>query len=813
VIFAEDVLPVRREDIAQGPVATFGEVFEAAREQALYAGRTDMTYNALARAYDERIRDVQEATGIVLDNPMSVTVPAGNAFTMSPAEAAIDQLDMRDRQEAFTARLAEIEQQHPDKAAKIRAWLDPRQDATDIQRRAETTLEEAAGSRSTLSALPALFAGGLVGGFTDPANLITLGVGPASTVGRTGLSAIVRAGIVNAAATGVVTAGMEPFIQTQRAAAGLKSGLGEAASDVAWSAAFGAFLGGGLKAGSEALRVARGRAAPRQAAPEPAKPAPGFDDAGVDATIKAADQAAPEMPPEARAALTRLKAERDAEGFTPKDVDVQDHLDALTAAERAIDEPDAAPPPRDATVAERADGPAIDDTNGGSFSAEVKIGGKPALRTLVKAKDLQFDPETFQYKGGGDAQGVTEKLRSVTRWDQSSAGWVYAFERADGTRVVADGHQRTGLAQRLMASGDAKDIELPAFVFREVDGWTPSEVRARAAQKNIREGTGDVIDTATVIREKPSLLDRSVPMGSAHLRQAIALSRLSPEAFGMVRAGVIPPHLAQAIGEQAASAPELHRGLAEALVRQDVATADQARMVVAGALRLGAKEAEAKAQISLFGDDFFAQTHIVEQAKVLDGALKKLSQDARLFSLLRDKGEKIEAKGNVLAGDVNARTAQLAKIAGELVEKLARTDGPVADIVDAAAAAVARKELSAAKAADQVAAQVVDLFEREGLNGVINRAPRTDAPPTKPVEPATMEAVEKAEAQARAAEIPAEAKASAEPPAPREASLFDMLPADDGSDRLLTPEAMQAEAKRADQLADMVSMCNEVRRA
>lgn len=790
-ILESNVAPERSRNFATRSEATFGEIADAAWDAARYVNNSDARQRAYMRAYDDRARDVYEATGVLVANPLR----AARDEHPDPLNPSPFPILFGDEEAKFMARLAELAVQFPDHASRIAPDRTVSDDARGLAKAAETRLSEAAGSRATLDALPGLLAGGFLGGIEDPLQIVTAPLGAAGG-GRTALTAIVRAGVVNAAAAGGVAAASQPLVQSWRAESGLPYGLSEAAKDVAWATAFGGALGAGIEGIGRGVRRVAGRAPEPAARPEAAA----FDDTGVDATIRVA-RATPTLDPEARAALRRLEAEREAEGLAPKTIDVEDHLAAISRAERFLDDPANQALPLAPEIVPRADGPAVTDSNAAGFGRSLTIGAKPVEQTMVRAKELGFDAAAFQYKGGADALGITEKLRGVQTWDQSSAGWVYVYERADGARIVADGHQRTGLAQRLEAEGRMRDVELPAFVFREKDGWTPQEVRARAAQKNIREGTGDVVDTATVLREAPWLLDRSLPLGSEHLRQAISLSKLSPEAFGMVRGGVITPSIAQAIGEQAASAPMLHRGLAEALVRQDVSNASQARIVVAAALRAGAKDTEARAQMTLFGDDFFAQTHIIEQAKVLDGALKKLGSDARLFSLLREKGERIEAKGNVLAGEVNARTAQLARIAGDLVERLARVDGPVADIVDDAARKVARRELSAAKASEQVATDVIALFERDGLDGVINRKGMTAAPDKAPTEPATPEALERAEVQNRTEMTPEGEKPPAEP------SLFDMLPAE-GEPKLLKRDLFEAEAKRDGELADMIAICN-----
>lgn len=816
MILDGDVLPLRNRDFALAPEGSFGERFEAARDHARIVGNADGRHMALMRAYDNRIRDVEEATSIRLPHPYRDGGAMGDSV-----DAAIS---AEEREAAFMARLAEIAQQHPDKGGRIKAERAISEDARELARAAEASVGEITEGRSTLRNIfdPALLAGGFIGGFEDPINQATAGVGIPFAVGRGVLMGIVRAGLGNAAINAGVTATAQPWVQSWRAEAGLPSGFKEAAHDVAWSAAFGGVVGATLEGGGRAIgagvRAAVGKKTPTpDPSPQGGGERRGFDDAAADETIKTAKTAIQEMPADARAALRALEQQRELELTAPKNVNIDDHLDALARAERFLDDPENNAPPTAPPLAREADGPAIDDGNAGSFGRKIKIGTREAEATMVRADQLKFDAATFQYKRGGDAEGVTDKLRSVKVWDQSSAGWVYVFERADGMRVVADGHQRTGLAQRMMAGGH-DPIELPAYIFREKDGWTPSEVRARAAQKNIREGTGDVTDTATVIRERPSLLDKSLPLGSAHLRQAVALAQLSDEAWGMVRAGVLPPHLAQAIGEQAATAPALHRGLAEALIRQDIATADQARLVVARALHAGAKVAETRAQMSLFGDDFFAQTLVVEQAKVLDAAMKKLRQDARLFGLLTDRGETIERKGNVLAGDANKQTEQLAKIAADLIERLSRVDGPVSDIVNAAARDVADKKLSYGKAADQVTEQVIELFQREGLNAVINREPRLPLIEEKFAEPGTPEAVEKASA-ALTRQEPKALEADVPPPdkvdnganraGAERADLFDMLPQEGRGDNLITRAERDADAAREGELADMVALCNK----
>ena len=114
--------------------------------------------------------------------------------------------------------------------------------------------------------------------------------------------------------------------------------------------------------------------------------------------------------------------------------------------------------------------------------------------------DLIFDPQTFQYKLGGDLQGVSRKLIDVTEWDQPSAGVVLVYEYADGRKAIVDGHQRLGLAKRLKAKGQKP--KLPAYTFRESDGFVPDQVMVKGMMINLRNNTGSATDAARVLRSK-----------------------------------------------------------------------------------------------------------------------------------------------------------------------------------------------------------------------------------------------------------------------------------------------------------------------
>src|SRR5690606_26573917 len=137
------------------------------------------------------------------------------------------------------------------------------------------------------------------------------------------------------------------------------------------------------------------------------------------------------------------------------------------------------------------------------------------------------------FKAGGDEFGVTDRLAGITKWEPERSGVMLVYEFADGSRIIADGHQRLGLAKRL--AGQGQDVQAAVMVLREQDGVTPAMARARAAYKNMAEGSGSATDAAKILRDSgATLADLNLPPKSAMLRDAEGLSQVNDDVFGMV---------------------------------------------------------------------------------------------------------------------------------------------------------------------------------------------------------------------------------------------------------------------------------------
>jgi len=306
---------------------------------------------------------------------------------------------------------------------------------------------------------------------------------------------------------------------------------------------------------------------------------------------------------------------------------------------------------------------------------------------------LGTDAAAMQYKGGGDAQGVTDRLAGVTEWDPVKAGLALVWERKDGTLVIADGHQRLGLARRL-AEGGQEDVALYGSRFREADGYSAADMRVIAALKNIAEGSGTGIDAARLLRDAPEGW-HSLPPRSPLVRQARDLAALSDDAFGMTVNGHASERDAAIVG-RFVHQKDMQAPVLKVLAEHDPDTAEEAELFVRQALAAGASR---EVQSDMFGDFIKADLILPRRVKILKGALSSLRKDKALFSTLTERQSAIEAAGNRLDAAENAARGETAARAFATLKALAERKGPISDALQNAAEEAARSGNSRAATA------------------------------------------------------------------------------------------------------------------
>jgi hypothetical protein len=309
-------------------------------------------------------------------------------------------------------------------------------------------------------------------------------------------------------------------------------------------------------------------------------------------------------------------------------------------------------------------------------------------------QSLETDAETFQYKGGADADGVTDRLRDVRQWDSNRTGIALVYEYEDGRRVVVDGHQRVGLARRLAAEG--QQIDLPIRVLRQADGISEADARRIGAEKNIAEGSGTAIDAAKIFREtRMTASQLNLPRNSSMVRTGEGMAQLSDVAFGMVLNNVASERDGALVGNLVKNEAQ-HENILGLLARMKPSNAVEAESMIRQAESMQVTET----QTSLFGEEEVSANLMVERAKVIGRVISDLGREISTFKTLNTQGETITGAGNVLDEQSNqARLAQDETARATLL-KQANTKGPISDALTTAARAV-KDGTPVAKAARQ----------------------------------------------------------------------------------------------------------------
>jgi len=336
----------------------------------------------------------------------------------------------------------------------------------------------------------------------------------------------------------------------------------------------------------------------------------------------------------------------------------------------------------------------------------------------IPAKDILVDAKRFQFKTGGDEFGVTERLQGITEWNPDYAGTVMVWEDVDGKIFIADGHQRVGLAKRIMAADPSQEINLIARKFREVDGVTAEQAMVKAAGANIAAADPKVqksllIDAAKVLRIDPKQIDElNLPPRSTLVQQARDLVVLNDKAFGAIINEVIPANYGAIVG-RLIDDPDLQDAAIAVLAKSDPANLFQAEAIVRQVREMDTVQ---ETQVSLFGEEIITDSLFTERARVLDRTTKLLRGDKAAFESLSKNAERIEAEGNKLAKEQNQRRAEQDAQAITLLQALANRKGVLSDDLSAAAR-TARETGNYAEAARNFADAVRRGIERGDFDG------------------------------------------------------------------------------------------------
>lgn len=736
----------------EGAPSSAGEIISAAFEAQKITDNTFAKRAALNEAFTARIDLVKKLTGVQLENPLYGN-PTDPEWERNPTAY------LARKREKFDADLRNIADAQNDEVRDLLAGKTVEREAYDLALKAEGRYEDAyARGPDYLRGIYSL-TGGFGGALYDPVTYLPFGAG--RVVGGTVTTRIARQAFLQGSINAGLTAAVQPLVQSWRAEAGLEAGFGKAVENTAYAFVFGAGLGGASQGLSEAVSGFRAWRAKKRG--EPIESQPTEPGALAEAVIA-------EMPDDVRGAYHAYARAKEIEASAPAGTDPGDWARMIDMGERHLADPARNPPPvlvesEPSLFGDLPQAPAQGFRVGETFVTQ----GHKASFIEIPASQVDFEASVMQFRPKSNAKGATDRLASVTKWDPAAADDLVFYQYRDGRIVVVDGHQRSNFAQRLEGEGHPP-ITLKGFLFKEEDGATPGFMRAYGAKRNLqRESVRDPVDAAIAIREAEWMLkDGSVALGGPTIVAGKNLAKLSPEAFGMVQGGALDAHLAQAIGEYAGARPELHRFLATELAKADIRNIDEARQFIAEAVRAGVKNAELGAQSTLFGTDAFAKTIMVERAQVSAAAMKQLAADKRFFGVLAAEVDRARGTKNVLDTAGNEAREQAARELLSVIGQLARMVGPVSDLLEKHAQAFAEaggKRGRIGAHAKGFVDDVLDLFQREGLDGVMRATETAPLPhPARPFEPGSPEAKARAEAVELVPEKPKDGEAPDAPP-------------------------------------------------
>lgn len=294
----------------------------------------------------------------------------------------------------------------------------------------------------------------------------------------------------------------------------------------------------------------------------------------------------------------------------------------------------------------------------------------PAYSTQVEDFDplqIRTDAARFQFKSDGDAKGITRQLLFVKNWEPAFSGIVFVWESLGGQLFIADGHQRLGLATRLMAKNSAAPITLRGQRFREADGWTVETMRVFAAAKNIAEGgeSTKAIDVAKLLRNggPVAFLDQHISAQRRCYREGKALAQLGDDPFHLVLNHVVPEYWGIVVGDMIAEPKEQLSAL-EYLKKQKPPQ-DEVQDLVQEIVATGFLM---YSQTNLFGEVDLAHGLINERIAVYRHCRKQLKKLADGL----DKGLKIADEFTICGVQINEGAVQKQRVLRETMRWLAK---------------------------------------------------------------------------------------------------------------------------------------------
>ena len=620
-IFDEKIAtnPLGENQWSTGDRTGFKEVYNAALDANFASDRTDSRHRNMSDQYSVMTDLLYKEGHTNVVNPIKTF----NDFPLGPEDPDAYEIDdepyfEKSRIDKFWNQVDEIKKANPEFAEKLRQEKFDTQEAleeriaintrelwsnfTDVAKRGSGSWYSGGGKTGS-------WVGSMAALGTDPTVLATLPIGALYSVPAKILPAVLKVARIEAMIGFATEVVIQTQVQPYRKELGLESGLGLAAKNVAMVTAFSGTLGGVLTGAIKGTPIAYAKIRAELNRLPDKKVEELSEVLGLDKNLpKVSDKQIPNPYKDDKTGIN-LANER---------------LDAATKA-------------------------VVTDTKLDLPEAKVSLNNKeleklPSNLARYKVDDVEFDPKNFQYKvkGVDKKTGLSKKLANITEWDEPSAGAIVVYEFRNGKTAVVDGHQRLGLAKKL----GVKNIN--ATVFREADGITPEAAKLRGLLINLRNNTGSAADAAVVLRSEYNIdvdnLLKSLPMRLPVIQQALGLTKLSDDAWGMWKSGKFSDVLAAKIGEFVQD-KTLH---AKALSYFQKVKFDNAGVMDLTLQQYNKLPKTVTKQETLFGKESFAETNIVERSTLINWASRNFKKNSQVFKTIAQNDATLQAAGNKL---------------------------------------------------------------------------------------------------------------------------------------------------------------------
>ena len=645
------------------------------------------------------ITDIMNKNNIRFDNPMQDQDFYKTEFGMENYE---------NRHEKLT-RALETLQNEQNKNEQLKLELETKSlnnldailkkisvDAKDSQAYADELFEN-----TNFSGKVGNFVGTAFGYLKEPSVALTLPYGLAYGFGRTALGTFLKTAYIEAVLGGGAEASRQLNVQPYREKLGYEgTGFEAGAKEVAYSTIFAAGIGGVLNTGIYGISKLFAKATPEQQVQMISKIQNNIENLTDENTLKIYKENFPEQ--------FKTK-DTDAAAKFIEDIVYEEKQNPMVDNVRSRD-----------IHNERAAEATLNLLNDEPITIPDELPQKLKFEDILKGaaveefnvNKLTTDAKTFQYKSETNEFGISERLMGVTKWDQPSASTILVYEFKDGRLAVVDGHQRFGLAKKLID----QNPRLYGYRIREVDGYVPDHAMLQGVAINLRQGTGTAIDAAKMMRLKNfdiNAIMASMPIKSEIVKVAQGLTKLSNDSFSMVVNKFIDYKVASRVGELLPD-KELHASALTILKKQKFDNMQQVDLILK---QIRETPSVKMKEQTLFGVEEFKQSLIVEKSILLTNFAKSTKDKKKLFSLVLREDQLLTSAGNKLDNINNEKIlTQNAKIQ-EKIEILATRVGQLStDLTEAARLYQAGNKAEARKYFADAVDRAAERGDFDGIN-------------------------------------------------------------------------------------------------